>query len=216
VLARSVMDYMTAKIGPNEQHNQSLTLWAEQATDKWLCSHLIPKVSRIHPGFSQQNQTLQVKPPTNASVHLGVYVATREYYSGTMATGIYCCHSNSEHGFLDLLWVWKMLPTHNEEVLSPSFFSSNNGLGVLFQQLPFHMGRRLVLWECVRVGGRLQTLVLYHWKSIWRRCIMLMKLASQLTRSGSISSSEAAMSSLSDEVQGQVSAITRTIVHTTS
>jgi len=43
-----------------------------------------------------------------------------------------------------------------------------------------------------------------------------MKLASQLTRSGSISSSEAAMSSLSDEVQGQVSAITRTIVHTTS
>jgi len=27
---------------------------------------LIPKVSRIHPGFSQQNETLQVKPPTNA------------------------------------------------------------------------------------------------------------------------------------------------------
>ena len=27
---------------------------------------LIPKVSRIHPGFSQQNETLQVKPSTNA------------------------------------------------------------------------------------------------------------------------------------------------------
>lgn len=36
VLGQSVMDYMhmTAKIGSNEDHNQSLTLWAEQATDK--------------------------------------------------------------------------------------------------------------------------------------------------------------------------------------
>lgn len=71
----------------------------------------------------------------------------------------------------------------------------------------------------MQVGGRLQTLVL-SMNSITEKIsddgIIIMKLARQLTRSGSISSSEAAMSSLSDEVQGQVSAITRTIVHTTS
>jgi len=122
---------------------------------------LIPKVSRIHPGFSQQNETLQVKPPTNAQRALRSSRGTRgDIILEQWLQGFAAAIATVNMDFLISCACEKCCQLTMKKYFLHPFFLPTMDLEFCFSKLPFHMGRRLVLWECVRVGGRLQTLVL--------------------------------------------------------